>query len=164
MQLIYTGAVMAHGCVHINCSIWCTGHENWMGDPGDDLRFLYHIPRIGRYHMKNMAPFDFKAFIHSGTLLPLGCGASLLVVTLMLPIRLFTFQVIMEILQVYPHGGQEKLRRDIATSCEKLKSDNCLAFLRKLLFSYLSSLLFIFCAFSGQHLLRYLHLNCCTSP
>lgn len=112
--------------------------------------------------MENMAPFDFKAFIRSGTFLPLGSGASTMLETLMFPIRLFTFQVIMEILQIYPNGGQEKFRRDTATSCQKLKANNCLDLLRKPIFHYVNFPLFIHCASSGQHLFKF--PIACTSP
>lgn len=102
-----------------------------------------------------MAPFDFKAFIPSSTFFPLGHGASTMLETLIFPMRLFTFQVIMEILQVYPNGGQEKFRRDTATSYQKLKANNCLDLLRKPIFCYVNFPLFVYCSSSGQHFLRY---------
>lgn len=53
----------------------CVLHELWVRDPRDDLHLRYRIPRrlprLERCHMKNMPPFDFKAFIHSGTFLSL---------------------------------------------------------------------------------------------
>lgn len=48
--------------------------------------------------MENMAPFDFKVFMPSGTFLPFGSGATTMLETLMFPMRLLTFQVVMEIL------------------------------------------------------------------